>query len=84
MYRSTRNTSDWFDQDKKGAIIDRDQNRSVGPGLYNSQASILGDKTKKISHNIGSVSFGTRQKGHVDVFQIAQKNGHVPGVGAYE
>jgi hypothetical protein len=58
MYRSTRNTGDWFDKDKKGTLKDRTMNKSLGPGKYNSPDQVLSDKTKAISWNTGAVPFG--------------------------
>ena len=36
MYRSSRNTGEWFDKDKKGDLKDKNANVGLGPGKYNS------------------------------------------------
>ena len=82
MYRSKRETGDWFDKDKKGGLRDRSLNISIGPGKYNTSEQVLSDKTKMISWNTGSVPFGVSNNGRKDVFRTARN--HSPGPGAYE
>ena len=69
MYRSSRNTGEWFDKDKKGAIKDRSVNKSLGPGKYNSGDQVLSDKTKTISWNTGAVPFGSCNDGRKDIYR---------------
>lgn len=34
MYRTARDTSIWFDNDKKGTWMDKDVNSKIAPGMY--------------------------------------------------
>jgi hypothetical protein len=72
MYRSSRNTGDWFDKDKKGDIRDKGANVGLGPGKYHSTEQVLSDKTKMISWNTGSVPFGVCNNGRKDVYLTAR------------
>jgi hypothetical protein len=68
MYRQIRNTGTWFDQDSKGTLKDKTPNTARGPGLYNTNEQILSNKTKHISHNTGSIPFGSGSDGRKMIF----------------
>ena len=75
MYRTSRDTSSWFDSDNKGTLFDRSIAKSLGPGKYqmsvttantshmrstdSSQSFALTTLTSKKSWNTGSVPFGS-------------------------
>ena len=53
MYRSSRDTSQWFDNNRKGQMKDLKHNIALSPGMYNPVDQPLGDKRKTISWNYG-------------------------------
>ena len=57
MFRSTRNTGEWFDANKKGTVHDKPNQINMGPGKYNPSTETF--KEKNPSHNKGKVPFGT-------------------------
>ena len=60
MFRTSRDTGEWFNNDKKGAIKDRKPNANMAPGVYEPTGQPLGDRKKIISWNFGAVPFGTQ------------------------
>lgn len=78
MYRTSRDTGKWFDNDNKGAIKDKKYIGAMSPGNYNPHNQPLGDKKKIISWNFGSVPFGNCQ----DRFKSEMRT--LPGPGQYE
>ena len=59
MQRTSRDTGQWFDNDKKGALRDKRYISAMAPNSYNPASQPLGDKSKKISWNFGVVPFGS-------------------------
>ena len=78
MYKSSRDTAQWFDNDRKGEQKDRKYNKNQGPGKYDLDDKPLSDKRKTISWNFGSVPFGTCNERFKD-----NKPSFVPGPGNY-
>lgn len=79
MYKSARNTDQWFDNDRKGEQRDHRYNKNQGPGKYDFSGKPLAEKRKTISWNFGSVPFGTCNERFKDV----RPNYNVPGPGNY-
>lgn len=42
MYRTSRDTSAWFNNDKKGTWQDRDINSKIAPGMYQTSQTLPG------------------------------------------
>jgi hypothetical protein len=78
MYKSSRDTSQWFDNDRKGDHGDHKFNKSTGPGKYSFDNKPLSEKRKTISWNFGSVPFGTCNERFKDTSKLV-----VPGPGKY-
>ena len=79
MFRTSRDTSEWLQIDNKGSIKDKKYNVARAPGIYDPTSKSLGDKQKIISHNYGTVPFGTQ----FDRFNNDYKQ-PLPGPGSYE
>lgn len=53
MYRTSRDTAVWFDNDKKGTWQDRDVNSKIAPGMYQTNHS---SPTNSTRHSLSVVS----------------------------
>lgn len=54
MYRSSRDTSKWFDNDHKGTWQDRDVNSKIAPGMYqtcNTSGSVAATARTSVSNS---------------------------------
>jgi hypothetical protein len=78
MFRTSRDTGAWFDNDNKGHIVDKKLHKAQAPGMYNPTSQPLGDKKKIISWNFGSVPFGTGRE------RFNSEMRTLPGPGTYE
>lgn len=60
MYRTVRDTSNWFDNDNKGTWRDKEIGRLVGPGSYyqklNSTANTSVHKSPSITTKESSIT----------------------------
>ena len=59
MFRTSRDTAKWFDNDNKGHLKDKKYIANMAPGVYNPHNQPLSDKKKITSWNYGSIPFGT-------------------------
>lgn len=55
MYKSSRNTDEWFDHNLKGTVHDKPGHATIGPGKYSPM-----QKPRSVSYNTGKVPFGTQ------------------------
>lgn len=62
MIRSSRDTGQWFDNNRKGSLKDRKYNKAQSPGMYDPYSKQLANKKAKISWNFGAVPFGTQDE----------------------
>ena len=76
MYKSSRNTDEWFDHNLRGTVHDKPVQLTVGPGKYSPE------KSRSISHNTGKVPFGSQSQDRKDIFKVNSKQ-HLPGPGSY-
>ena len=58
MFRTSRDTGEWFNNDNKGHIKDKKYISAMAPGVYDPTTQALSDKKRNISWNYGSVPFG--------------------------
>jgi len=77
MFRTSRDTSSWFNNDNKGHMKDKKYIQAMAPGVYNPTSQPLGDKSKKISWNFGTVPFGTCNE------RFKSEMRAMPGPGSY-
>lgn len=54
MYRTSRDTSVWFDNDKKGTWQDRDVNSKIAPGMYQTNMSLPTNQSTRASLSMSS------------------------------
>ena len=77
MFRTSRDTAKWFDNDNKGQIKDKRYNAAMAPGVYNPGNQPLGDRKKVLSWNYGAIPFGTGKE------RFASDHRTLPGPGSY-
>ena len=78
MFRTSRDTGQWFDNDKKGLMKDKKYITAMAPGVYDPSSKPLGDKKKIISWNFGAVPFGNCGE------RFKSEMRSLPGPGSYE
>ena len=78
MFRTSRDTAKWFDNDNKGAIKDKKYISAMAPGVYNPTDKTLSDQKKIVSWNYGAVPFGTGKE------RFKSDHRTLPGPGQYE
>ena len=78
MFRTSRDTGQWFNNDNKGQLKDKKYIAAMAPGVYNPTSQPLADKKKNISWNYGAVPFGNQG----ERFKSDMRT--LPGPGSYE
>ena len=78
MFRTSRDTAKWFNNDDKGHLKDKRYISAMAPGVYNPTEKPLGDKKKNVSWNYGAVPFGTCKE------RFKSDHRTLPGPGQYE
>lgn len=78
MFRTARDTGQWFDNDNKGQIKDKKYLKTMAPGVYDPTTQPLSDKKKIISWNFGTVPFGNCGE------RFKSEMRTLPGPGSYE
>lgn len=80
MYKSSRDTGQWFKTDFKPMIADRNLSADMGPGKYESPARGADTQQRQISWNLGKVPFKT----NVSRFKQDYRGYFQPGPGSYD